>query len=83
MEQKYFAMLPEPLQRVAAEIERLAGCTIEVKPAASGELVNHTVMTISGESVCSATIYCVDEPTQWALVHELLHIKRTWLEQTP
>jgi hypothetical protein len=76
-------MLPGELQATVQEVEQLAGCEIGVVPdAAASEFDSLTFGIEAG--VCRATIaYRGDSISCCAIVHEVLHLKRYWLEGVP
>lgn len=85
MDQPFLSLLPEALQKVVTDAEDLAGSSVvvrsgdaasefdsvELRPRDEGD-VAHAVITYRGDSI-----------TRCALVHEVLHIKRYWLENVP
>jgi len=76
-------MLPEELQATVREVEQVAGCEIAVVPdAAASEFDSLTFGIEAG--VCRATIaYHGDSISRCAILHELLHLKRYWLDAVP
>ena len=76
-------MLPGELQAVVQEAEQLAGCEIAVVPdSAASEFDNLTFGIDAG--LCRATIsYCGDSISRCAILHEVLHLKRYWLDAVP
>lgn len=80
MSPQFLAMLPGELQATVQEAEQVAGCEIAVVPdAAANEFDNLTLRVDDG--VCSATIgYRGESISRCALLHEVLHVKRYWLD---
>src|SRR6266404_3979022 len=78
-------MLPAKLRAVVAEGEALAGCEIAVVPdQAASQFDNLSLGFDFGAAACSATIaYLGDAITPWALLHEVLHVKRYWVDEVP
>ena len=76
-------MLPGEVQVAVHKIEQLAGCEIAVVPdAAASEFENLTFGVDAG--LCRATIaYCGDSISRCAILHEVLHLKRYWLDAVP
>jgi len=76
-------MLPGELHATVQEVEQLAGCEIAVVPdAAASEFDSLTFGIEAG--VCHATIaYRGDSVSRCAILHELLHLKRYWLDVVP
>src|SRR5215470_16304866 len=80
---QFLAMLPGEVQVAVHKIEQLAGCEIAVVPdAAVSEFENLTFGVDAG--LCRATIaYCGDSISRCAILHEVLHLKRYWLDAVP
>jgi hypothetical protein len=78
-------MLPGELQATVQEAEELAGCEIAVVPdKAASEFDNLTLGFDFGAGACTATIaYRGNAITPCALVHEVLHVKRYWVDEVP
>jgi hypothetical protein len=76
-------MLPAELQATVQKVEQLAGCAIEVVPdETASEFDNLTFGVVEG--VCRATIaYRGERISRCALLHEVLHLKRYWLNAVP
>ncbi len=76
-------MLPGELQATVQEAEQLAECEITVVPdAAASEFDNLTFGIDAGE--CHATIaYRGDSISRCAILHEVLHLKRYWVDAVP
>lgn len=84
MEQRHLSLLPSELQAVVAEAEALAGCAIVVRREENARAFDNVTLSVSDAGVCTATIaHLGGEMSQWALVHEVLHIKRYWLVRIP
>lgn len=83
MSPQFLAMLPGELQATVQEVEQIAGCAIEVIPnAAANEFDNLAHGVDNG--VCFARIAFRGESiSRCALLHEVLHLKRNWLEAVP
>jgi hypothetical protein len=83
MKPRFFAMLPGELQAVVREVEQLAGCEIAVVPNAAANDFDSLAFGVDG-GLCEATIaYRGDSPSRCAIVHEVLHLKRYWLDAVP
>lgn len=83
MKLQFLAMLPGELQAIVQKAERVAECEIDVVP---GEAVNEFDSLMFGvdRGVCIATIaYRGECISRCALIHELLHLKRYWLDGAP
>jgi hypothetical protein len=76
-------MLPEQLQATVQEAEQLAGCEIAVVPDAAASQFDSLTFGIDA-GVCQATIaYRGESISRCALLHEVLHLKRYWLDAVP
>jgi hypothetical protein len=76
-------MLPRELQATVQEAEQLAGCEIAVAPDAAANEFDNLALRVD-DGVCSATIaYRGANISRCALVHEVLHVKRYWLDAVP
>src|SRR5260221_1890573 len=76
-------MLPGELHATVQEVEQLAGCEIAVVPDAAASEFNSLQFGIEA-GVCHATIaYRGDSVSRCAILHELLHLKRYWLDAVP
>jgi len=81
---QFLAMLPGELQAVVQEAEQLAGCEIAVVPDAAANEFESLELSVDRRGVCSATIaYRGESISRCALLHELLHVKRYWLDAVP
>lgn len=78
-------MLPEALQKVVADAENLAGSSVVVRSGdAASEFDNVELHPRDEAGIAHAIItYRGDSITRCALVHEVLHIKRYWLDKVP
>ena len=84
MEERYLKALPGELQSVVAEAEDKAGCHIEVVPDTNAAQFDHVKIQITLDGRCEAIIsFAGAEMSRCALIHEVLHIKRYWIEQVP
>jgi hypothetical protein len=84
MEERYLKALPGELQSVVAEAEDKAGCHIEVVPDTSAAQFDNLKIQITRDGRCEAIIsFAGAEMSRCALIHEVLHIKRYWIEQVP
>ncbi|MFQ5935315.1 MAG: hypothetical protein ACE5LB_02750 [Acidiferrobacterales bacterium] len=87
MEQRFFQRLSAELQNLVQELEDFAGVEIEVrpKPTPTGETTakSKAVALISSEK--GATLLCRSEDhfTTQAVLHELLHLRRYWIDFVP
>jgi hypothetical protein len=76
-------MLPGELQATVQEAEQVAGCAIEVVPDATANEFDDLTLRVN-DGVCSATIaYRGESISRCALLHEVLHVKRYWLNAVP
>ena len=76
-------MLPGELQATVQEAEQVAGCAIEVVPDATANEFDNLSLRVD-DGVCSATIaYRGESISRCALLHEVLHVKRYWLNAVP
>lgn len=85
MDQRFLSLLPEVLQKVVADAEDLAGSPVVVRSSdATNEFDNVELRPRDEAGIARAVItYRGDTITRCALVHEVLHIKRYWLEKVP
>lgn len=76
-------MLPGELQATVKEVEQIAGCEIAVVPdPAANEFDNLAIGVVDG--VGTATIaFRGQSISRCALLHEVLHVKRYWLDAVP
>jgi hypothetical protein len=80
---RFLAMLPRELQAAVQEAEQLAGCEIAVVPDAAANRFDNLALRVDA-GVCSATIaYRGESISRCALLHEVLHMKRYWLDAVP
>ncbi len=83
MSPQFLAMLPGELQVAVQEAEQVAGCEITVVANAAANEFDNLALGV-GHGVCSATIaYRGESISRCALLHEVLHIKRNWLDAVP
>ena len=83
MSPQFLAMLPGDLQATVQEAEQIAGCEIAVVPDAAANEFDSLTFGVDG-GVCSATIaYRGESISRCALLHEVLHLKRYWLDAVP
>jgi len=80
---EFLALLPGELQATVQEVEQVAECEIAVvRDATANEFDNLTFGVDNG--VCVATIAHRSESiSRCALLHEVLHLKRYWLDAVP
>ncbi|TMH74310.1 MAG: hypothetical protein E6H51_09510, partial [Betaproteobacteria bacterium] len=85
MDQRFLSLLPEVLQKVVADAENLAGSPVVVRSGdAASEFDDIELRPRDEAGIAHAVItYRGDSITRCALVHEVLHIKRYWLENVP
>lgn len=84
MEERYLKILPSELQLFVAEAEDKAGCHIQIVHDASASQFDNLQIQIALDGHCEATISLAGtEISRCALIHEVLHIKRFWIEQVP
>ena len=85
MERRFLSLLPEVLQKVVAEAESLAGSSVVVRSGdAASEFDDIELRPRDEAGIAHAVIsYRGDSITPCALVHEVLHIKRYWLDNVP
>ena len=85
MDQCFLSLLPEVLQKVVADAENLAGSSVVVRSGdAASEFDEIELRPRDEAGIAHAVItYHGDSITPGALVHEVLHIKRYWLENVP
>ena len=85
MDQRFLSLLPEVLQEVVADAETLAGSSVVVRSGdAASEFDDIELRPRDEAGIAHAVItYRGDSITRCALVHEVLHIKRYWLENVP
>jgi hypothetical protein len=84
MKAQFLAMLPGELQAIVQEAEQAAGCEIAVVPDAAANEFDNLQLSVTHSGVCSATIaYRGESISRCALLHELLHVKRYWLDAVP
>lgn len=87
MEQTFLRRLNADIRRLVEEIEAFAGTEIEVRPAPAptrpGEREPKAAVLIASEH--RATLLCRtdQEPPPQAVLHELLHLQRYWVERVP
>jgi hypothetical protein len=80
---QFFAMLPGELRATVQEAEQVAGCEIAVVPDATANEFDNLALRVD-DGVCSATIaYRGESISRCALLHEVLHVKRYWLDAVP
>lgn len=83
MNPQFLAMLPGELQATVQEAEQIAGCAIEVVPNSTANEFDSLRSGID-RGVCVATIaYRGETISRCALLHEVLHLKRYWLDAVP
>jgi len=76
-------MLPGEQQATVQEAEQVAGCAIEVIPDATVNEFDSLTFGVD-DGVCRATIaYRGESISRCALLHEVLHLKRYWLNAVP
>lgn len=76
-------MLPGELQTAVQEAEQLAGCEIAVVPDSEADDFDNLSLRVD-HGVCSATIsYRGESISRCALLHEVLHVKRYWVDAVP
>jgi hypothetical protein len=76
-------MLPGELRATVQEAEQVAGCAIEVAPEATANEFDNLTLRVD-DGVCNARIaYRGESISRCALVHEVLHLKRYWLNAVP
>jgi hypothetical protein len=84
VERRFLSLLPEVLQKVVTDAENLAGSSVVVQ---SGDAVSEVDLELrprDDAGIAHAVItYRGDSISRCALVHEVLHIKRYWLEKVP
>jgi hypothetical protein len=85
VDQRFLSLLPEALQKVVADAENLVGSSLVVRSSeAMSEFDNVELRPRDKAGIAHAVItYRGDSITRCALVHEVLHIKRYWLEKVP
>jgi len=85
VDQRFLSLLPEVLQKVVADAENLAGSPVVVRSGdAASEFDDIELRPRDEAGIAHAVItYRGDSITRCALVHEVLHIKRYWLENVP
>jgi hypothetical protein len=83
MSPQFLAMLPGELQATVQEAEQVAECAIEVVPDATANEFDNLTLRVD-DGVCRATIaYRGESISRIALLHEVLHVKRYWLNAVP
>jgi hypothetical protein len=76
-------MLPGELQTTIQQAEQVAGCEIAVVPDAAANEFDSLELRVD-DGVCSATIaYRGQSISRCALLHEVLHVRRYWLDAIP
>jgi hypothetical protein len=76
-------MLPGELQAVVRTVEQLAGCEIAVVPDAAANDFDSLAFGVD-RGLCQATIaYRGNSASRCAILHEVLHLKRYWLDAVP
>jgi hypothetical protein len=76
-------MLPGELQAVVHEVEQLTDCEVAVIPNAAANDFDSLAFGVD-RGLCHATIsYRGDSPSRCAILHEVLHLKRYWLDVVP
>ena len=81
---RFLAMLPGELQAIVQEAEQVAGCEIDVAPNAAANEFESLELSVDRDGVCTATIaYGGESISRCALLHEILHVKRYWLDAVP
>jgi hypothetical protein len=81
---QFLAMLPGELQATVKEAEQLAGCEIAVIPEAAANQFDNLRLSIDDAGAVGATIaYRGESISCCALLHEVLHVKRYWLDAVP
>jgi len=85
MEKKIKLSLPSNIQRLVDEIENFAGCEIQLRPNSSPLIKTKQDVIGCTASETEAIIYFYREEAliPQAVLHELLHIYRYWVEQVP
>jgi hypothetical protein len=83
MDQRFLERLPDELRAVVHEVEDLAGCQVVVTSDASASEFDNLTFGID-RGMCRATIaHKGSDITGCALVHEVLHLKRHWVDAVP
>ena len=84
MEEHYLKILPRELQFFVAEAEEKAGCHIQIVRDNSAAQFDNLELRITLDGHCEAIIsFAGAEISRCALIHEVLHIQRFWIEQVP
>jgi hypothetical protein len=82
----YLRILPEPAQRLVAELKHLSGAEIDVGPTEETirrQAPDRARLPLILVDERTARIRFPGEVQRRALVHELLHVRRAWIDAAP
>jgi hypothetical protein len=82
----YLRILPEPAQRLVAELKHLSGAEIDVGPTEETirrQAPDRARLPLILVDERTARIRFPGEVQRRALVHELLHLRRAWIDAAP
>src|SRR3954468_10437523 len=85
MDERYLSQLPEELLAIVETAEALAGCEVAVVANESAAEFDNLGLGLDQETgECDATItHRGASLSEWALVHEVLHLGESWVDSMP